>query len=128
MTRMTRAGVIWAILAQGVVGCSPTAPSPTPEPTAPRPAPGPGPSPPVAPLSTLRGTVHDAASTPLAGALIQAWSGPEAYATSDANGQFSIHGPEIGSHLFHASREGYVSQLRSLDSGLTFVLEPLRLR
>jgi hypothetical protein len=74
----------------------------------------------------LRGTVHDPGSRPLAGVLVQAWSGPEAYATSDANGDFAISGPAIGSHIFHASKEGYVGQSRSLDSGLTFVLEPRR--
>ena len=126
MRNRKRTGVFLVMLAQGIAGCGPTAPSPLPTTAlvppavaAPRPLP-----------VQVRGTVHDGMSNALAGAEVQAWSGPEeAGAISDGNGEFVItlfhsyaSNPYVGTDQFHAFKAGYVSETLTLDSGLNFVL------
>ena len=62
---------------------------------------------------------------PLAGVEVQAWSGPEAYTVSDSEGEFAFTGHFVGSDVFAALKDGYVTQRRTVDAGLDFVLEPL---
>jgi hypothetical protein len=126
MTVSTRAAAWTIICATAVGGCSPTSPSPQAGPDAPFGFPAHAPSP-IGPH--LAGTVHDAASTPVGGVLIQAWSGPEAYATSDGAGHFALRVARLEDYgpadVFHASKAGYLSETRTLGSGLTFVLVPV---
>jgi hypothetical protein len=126
MTNRRHAGTLVLMLALGLSGCSPTAPSRSPRESravAPHANPQP-PAPEVPAVTEFRGTVHDNNARPLAGVLIGSWSGPEAYAISDAAGEFSLRGRFTGSDVFHAGKEGYIGQVRSLDSGLAFVLPP----
>ncbi len=126
MTNRPHAGILMLMLALGLWGCTPTAPSrpPSESPAVTPPANPQPPAPEVPAVFDLRGTVHDNNAKPLAGVLIQSWSGPEAYAISDAAGEFSLRGRFTGSDVFHAGKEGYIGQTRSLDSGLAFVLTP----
>ncbi len=118
MTNRTRTGMVVLALAQGLAGCSPTAPSLLPRAGVP----------PTPTAIQLQGSVRDQVR-PLAGALVSAVSGPEAAAVTDATGRFSITGPGVerfaGTDTFRADKDGYASGLRSLASGLAFVLEPL---
>ena len=126
MTNRSRAGILTTMLAHGLFGCSPTAPSRPPaenRASVPQPVPGP-PAPEVPAAADLRGTVHDDKGRPLAAVRIGSWSGPEAYAESDAAGEFSLRGGFTGADIFHAWKDGYVGDTRSLESGLTFVLTP----
>jgi hypothetical protein len=109
------------MLALGLWGCTPTAPSQLPSET-PAAMPTANPQPPAPEILELRGTVQDKNAEPLAGVLIGSWSGPEAYAISDAAGEFSLRGAFTGSDVFHAGKEGFIGQTRTLDSGLDFVL------
>ena len=117
MTNSTRAAIVLLLLAHGA-GCSPgpTSPSTLPRARA---------STPVA----LRGSVHDTESRPLAGVSVSAVSRPDVVAYSDANGQFSITAHEVegfdGADLFRAEKDGYLSESRTLGSGLSFVLTAL---
>lgn len=113
MKDRTRIAMLYVMLAFSVAGCSPTAPSPPPPiVVAPPPAP-----------QLLRGLVRDSGGNPLAGVLIASWSGPEAYATSDAKGEFAFTGSFQPGDIFHASKEGYVSVTTPLEGvSLAFVL------
>lgn len=123
---MIRQTIIFIVLAVVHASCehpqSPTAPSVGPQPPATTVAPQP---PPI----VLTGTVVDTAGNPLEGAVIGAWSGPEAYGTTDARGEFTITccnlSAFVGTDVFSAAKAGYSAQQRTLESGLNFVLAPV---
>jgi protocatechuate 3,4-dioxygenase beta subunit len=130
MTKSIRTGVFLLSL-QAATACGPTAPSPL-APPAPTPPAAPGAAPGAQAVSIqIRGTVRDSMLEPLAGVYVDSWTGPEGGALSDSNGEFVIvlHGtfladPFVGTDKFHASKAGYVSEIRTLESGLNFVLRP----
>ena len=112
-----RAAIMCLLLAHGA-GCTsgPTSPSTSPQATAPTPV-------------ALRGSVHDTRSRPLAGVTVSSVSTPDVVTFSDANGQFSIAASKVGGFdsaaLFRAEKDGYLSESRTLGSGLSFVLTAL---
>jgi hypothetical protein len=97
-----------------------------PPPTFPTPASTVPPAPRSPVVNQLQGTVRDTAGRPVAGAQIGAWSGPEAYATSDASGDFTITCCNLSSFvatdIFSATKVGYETATRTLGAGLNFVL------
>ena len=128
MTNSIRTGLLLLSLAPGLAGCSPTAP--TPLAVTPAPPERPTVSPTRMPMQ-VQGSTRDSMSRPLEGVFVQAYGGPEGYATSDSNGEFTMTdvGPLslvwVGTDTFHASKPGYVSETRTLESGLNFVLRPV---
>ncbi len=122
--RMFRKTIPVLLLALGLASCDQARPPTSPSRVSPVPSVAQRPV-----VNQFRGTVHDTAGRPLAGAGIGAWSGPEAYATSDANGEFTITccnlGAFVGTDIFSARKEGYTSETRTLSAGLHFVLAPI---
>ena len=103
---MSRLRTVFVLLSlvHGLTGCSdsrsPTAPTPPDQVT-----------PPVTVGELVKGTVHDSALRPLAGARVELLDGPQAgmSATTDWRGEFSLTGTVDDTTRFRASMEGHVT-------------------
>ncbi len=105
------------VLVLGVAGCDSSA---SRSPFAPSPLAGPSPPPTPAPAGSvqLAGTVADAAWRPLANAVVEVVSGPDAgrSTTTDARGDYRLNGNFDENTIFRATHQGHVAATRPLPA------------